>query len=82
MRGMKEEMDKLRASAADRERLSMTAQSLEDRLKERETQVKDEEAIVVHSSSVSAARFKSQNNFFFVRVGLASIVGETQASDK
>lgn len=39
MRGMKEEMDKLRASAADRERLSLTAQSLEDRLKERETQV-------------------------------------------
>lgn len=40
MRGMKEEMDKLRAAAADRERLSMTAQSLEDRLKERETQVR------------------------------------------
>lgn len=39
MREMKDEMEKLRALAADRERLSMTAQSLEDRLKERETQV-------------------------------------------
>ena len=40
MRGMKEEMDKLRADAADRERLKLTAQSLENRLKERETQVR------------------------------------------
>lgn len=39
IRGLKEEVDRLRALAADRERLSMTAQSLEDRLKERETQV-------------------------------------------
>lgn len=39
MKAMKEEMERLRALADDRERLSMTAQSLEDRLKERETQV-------------------------------------------
>lgn len=38
MKSMKEEMDRLRALADDRERLSMTAQSMEDRLKERETQ--------------------------------------------
>ncbi len=40
MKAMKEEMERLRALADDRERLSMTAQSLEDRLKERETQVR------------------------------------------
>ncbi|CAN0312776.1 unnamed protein product [Pylaiella littoralis] len=39
IKNMKEEMDRLRALADDRERLRMTAQSLEDRLKERETQV-------------------------------------------
>lgn len=39
MKELKEELERLRASAADRERLSMTVQSLEDRLKERETQV-------------------------------------------
>lgn len=39
MKELKEEVERLRSLAADRERLSMTAQSLEDRLKERETQV-------------------------------------------
>lgn len=42
MKEMKEEMEKLRALAADRERLAMTAQSMEDRLKEKETQVHDD----------------------------------------
>lgn len=40
MASMKEEMERLRALADDRERLSMTAQSLEDRLKQRETEVR------------------------------------------
>lgn len=39
MQSMKEEMDRLRSLADDRERLSMTTQSMEDRLKEKETQV-------------------------------------------
>lgn len=39
MKELKEEVERLRSLAADRERLSMTVQSFEDRLKERETQV-------------------------------------------
>ena len=37
---LKDEMARLRGLAGDRERLRMTVQSLEDRLKERETQVR------------------------------------------
>lgn len=49
MASMKEEMERLRTLADDRERLSMTAQSLEDRLKQRETEVCDHEPLV-HAS--------------------------------
>lgn len=39
MQSMKEEMDRLRSLAGDREQLSMTTQSMEDSLKKKETEV-------------------------------------------